>query len=78
MSDLRSGSNDKMGLQSRLPIQVPIIHHFDVHNNFTIMEDCGDDVITLRKLLCSGEVSSQKLAENIGAAVGQCIALVHE
>ena len=67
-----------MGLQSRLPIQVPIIHHFDVHNNFTIMEDCGDDIITLRKLLCSGKVSSQKLAENIGAAVGQCIALVHE
>jgi len=42
------------------------------------MEDCGDDVITLRKLFCSGKVSSQKLAENIGAAVGQCIALVHE
>ena len=78
MSDLRSGSNNRMGLQSRLPIQIPIIHHFDVHNNFMIMEDCGDDVITLRKLLCSGKVSSQKLAENIGAAVGQCIALVHE
>ena len=68
----------RMGLQSRLPIRIPIIHHFDVHNNFMIMEDCGDDVITLREFLCSGKVSSLKTAENIGAAVGQFIALVHE
>ena len=40
-------------------------------------EDCSDDIITLRGYLCSDKVSSPKPG-NIGATVGQYIALVHD
>ena len=63
-------------LSSTLPVTVPKIHHFDAHNNVIIVEDCGADVITLREFLCSA--SSTDLAETIGAAIGEFIALVHE
>ncbi|KAM6492895.1 Protein kinase-like domain containing protein [Amanita muscaria] len=62
-------------LSSTLPVKVPKIHHFDAHNNLIIMEDCGADVITLREFLCSGSASSTDLAETIGVAIGEFIAL---
>lgn len=42
------------------------------------MEDCGTDVITLTEFLYSGEGSSGGVAETIGTAVGEFIALLHE
>lgn len=60
------------------PVNIPKIHHFDAHNNVIIMEDCGDDVVTLREFLSAGSASSMDLAETIGAAIGRFIALVHE
>jgi len=59
-------------------VKVPKIHHFDASNHLIIMEDCGTDVVTLREFLCSGGGSSVGVAETIGTAVGQFVALVHE
>ena len=68
----------RLGLPQNLFVKVPKILHFDVYNDLIIMEDCGADVITLRELLCSGSACSTTLAETIGTAVGDFIALVHE
>ena len=59
-------------------VRVPKVHHYDVYNNFFIMEDCGTDVVTLREFLSSATVSSVALANSIGTAVGEFIALIHE
>ena len=58
-------------------VKVPKIHHYDVHNNFFIMEDCGTDVVTLREFLSSTS-PSVGLAKTIGTAVGEFIASIHE
>ena len=68
----------RLGLPQNLLAKVPKIFHFDVYNNLIVMEDCGADVITLRELLCSGSACSATLAETIGTAVGDFIALAHE
>ena len=68
----------RLGLPQNLFVEVPKILHFDVYNNFIIVEDYGADVITIRELLCSGSACSTTLAETIGTAVGDFIALAHE
>jgi hypothetical protein len=50
---------------------------FDRHNNVIIMEDCGAGTVTLKQFLCSDSAPSTGLAETIGTAVGDFIALVH-
>ena len=59
-------------------VTVPKILHFDPSNHLIIMEDCGTDVVTLTEFLCSGGASSVGVAETIGTAVGEFIALLHE
>jgi len=67
----------RMGLLSRSPIKIPAVHHFDVHNNFMIMRkkivvvilSPSEDIFALTKSPKPG---------NIGATVGQYIALVHD
>ncbi|KAI9456934.1 kinase-like domain-containing protein [Boletus coccyginus] len=68
----------RLGLPKNLLVKVPKIHHFDVYNNLIVMEDCGADVVTIRELLCSDGASSISIAETIGTAVGDFVALVHE
>ena len=68
----------RLGLPQTLLVKVPKIHHFDVYNNLIVMEDCGADAVTIRELLCSGGACSTSLAETIGTAVGDFIALLHE
>jgi 5-methylthioribose kinase len=68
----------RLSLPPTMLVKVPQIHHFDVYNNLIVMEDCGADVVTLREWLCSGSACSTGLAETIGTAVGDFIALVHE
>ncbi|KAI9456939.1 kinase-like domain-containing protein [Boletus coccyginus] len=68
----------RLGLPKNLLVKVPKIHHFDVYNNLIVMEDCGADVVTIRELLCSGSACSISIAETIGTAVGDFVALVHE
>ena len=59
-------------------VKVPKIHHFDRFNHLIIMEDCGLNVVTLTEFLSSGAGSSVGVAESIGTAVGEFIALLHE
>jgi len=59
-------------------VKVPKIHHFDSQNNVIVMEDCGADAVTLRTFLDSDRALSTGLAESIGTAIGEFIALVHD
>ena len=59
-------------------VTVPKILHFDPSNHLIIMEDCGSDVVTLTEFLYSAGGSSECVAETIGTAVGEFIALLHE
>ncbi|KAF9526536.1 kinase-like domain-containing protein [Crepidotus variabilis] len=68
----------RIGLPSTSIVQVPQIFHFDAHNHFIVLEDCGLDVMTLKDLISSGSISSTSVAETIGSAVGEFIATLHE
>ena len=78
MFEVEAITRVRLCLPPTLLVKVPKIHHFDVYNNIIIMEDCGTGAITLSEFLCSGSASSVGLAENIGTAVGEFIAFVHE
>jgi len=59
-------------------VTVPKVYHFDAHNNFIVMEDCGTDIVTLKDFLLLGKASSPGLAETIGRSLGEFIASMHE
>lgn len=59
-------------------VNIPKVHHLDVHNHVIIMEDCGPDVITLTEYLSScGDAVSPESARAIGVALGEFLASIH-
>ena len=58
-------------------VTVPKVHKFDEENHVMILEDCGEDVLTLKEFLREGKASPD-LADEIGTAIGQFIGSLHD
>ena len=78
MFEVEAMTRVRLCLPSTSLVTVPGILHFDPSNHLIIMEDCGTDVVTLTEFLKSGGGTSVGVAETIGSAVGEFIALLHE
>ncbi|KDQ63165.1 hypothetical protein JAAARDRAFT_188771 [Jaapia argillacea MUCL 33604] len=64
-------------LPAQSVVQVPRIYLFDKENHFIIMEDCGGDVVTLKKLTMETP-PRPVVAEAIGKALGEFLARLHD
>ena len=57
-------------------VTVPKVHKFDEKNSVIIIEDCGEDALTLKELVRQGKVSVD-LAAEIGKSVGHFLGSLH-
>lgn len=57
-------------------VTVPMIHLFDDTANVIIMDDCGEDVKTLKQLMIDN-LATPDVAQQIGIALGQFLASIH-
>jgi hypothetical protein len=57
-------------------VTVPKIHKFDEKNYVVIMEDCGEDALTLKDLVRRGRVSVD-LAAELGKSIGHFLGSLH-
>jgi hypothetical protein len=58
-------------------VTVPDIYLFDRDRSVIIMEDCGEDGMTLKEFLRQGKGSSPDLAEEIGFRLGEFAGCLH-
>ena len=57
-------------------VTVPTVHLFDEEAHVIVMDDCGDDIPTLKDLLLTNPPSLE-VAEMIGNAIGEFLAYFH-
>ena len=57
-------------------VTVPKAYKFDEENHLMIIEDCGEDALTLKDLVRQGNVSSD-LGGNIGTSIGHFLGSLH-
>ncbi|EGN91815.1 hypothetical protein SERLA73DRAFT_191958 [Serpula lacrymans var. lacrymans S7.3] len=58
-------------------VSPPQVHYFDEVSHVIIMEDCGEDSITLKQLMIN-ETLPRTLADEIGAALGEFLGRIHD
>ncbi|KAF9469683.1 kinase-like domain-containing protein [Collybia nuda] len=61
---------------SKQLVTVPTVHRFDKQANVIIIDDCGEDALTLKKFMQDGR-SNPSLSEEIGRALGEFIGNMH-
>lgn len=57
-------------------VTVPAVHRFDKEANVIILDDCGEDSLTLKQFMQDGK-SNPSLSEEIGRALGEFLGKVH-
>lgn len=58
-------------------VTVPTVYMFDRKRSAIIMEDCGEDCLTLKEFLRQGKGSSEELLEDIGYSLGEFAGCLH-
>lgn len=66
----------KAWLPSNSTVTVLEVHVFDEENHVMIIEDCGEDTLTLKELVRQGKVSLD-LASAVGTSIGQFLGSLH-
>lgn len=68
----------KEWLPSESVVTVPKIYRFDEECHVIIMEDCGEEILTLKDFLREGKGSSSRLlAQTIGRSLGEFLGSMH-
>jgi 5-methylthioribose kinase len=57
-------------------VTIPTVYKFDEDSHVLILEDCGEDTLTLKEFAREGKVTMD-LAGEIGTAIGQFIGSMH-